>query len=100
MRDDSKQEAHGRGAQATKIMRITVRLFAILRDQAKTDGASLDLPDGASVAAAIEQVALRFPTLATWLPRVAAAVNREYVARDATLRDGDELALIPPVSGG
>ena len=81
-------------------MLITVRFFAILCDQASTDRASLDLSDGASVAAAMEQVALRFPAIAPWLPRVAAAVNREYVARDTTLRDGDELALIPPVSGG
>jgi molybdopterin synthase catalytic subunit len=81
-------------------MRVTVRFFAILRDRATTDRVSLDLADGANVAVAMEQVAQRFPDIATWLPRVAAAVNREYVARDTTLRDGDELALIPPVSGG
>jgi len=81
-------------------MRITVRLFAILRDRAATDSTTLDLDEGATVSAAMEQLAMRLPAIATWLPRVAAAVNREYVTRDAMLHDGDELALIPPVSGG
>jgi molybdopterin synthase catalytic subunit len=81
-------------------MRVTVRLFAILRDTAGTDHLSIELADGASVSRAMEQVGERLPSLASWLPRVAPAVNREYAARDATLHDGDELALIPPVSGG
>jgi molybdopterin converting factor subunit 1 len=82
------------------MMRVNVRLFAILRDQAKVDGTSLELDDGATVSAALEQLARRLPAIATWLPRVAAAVNREYASRDTPLHDGDELALIPPVSGG
>ena len=81
-------------------MRITVRLFAVLSERAGTDELPLDLPPGALVHAAVEQVAQRLPAIRALLPRVAFAVNREYVKPDATLRDGDELALIPPVSGG
>jgi molybdopterin converting factor subunit 1 len=81
-------------------MRVTVRFFAVLRDKAGTDQVTLELADGAPVSIAMEQVAQHLPSLANWLPRVAPAVNREYAARDATLHDGDELALIPPVSGG
>lgn len=82
-------------------MRITVRLFAILRDAAReVDGSEMDLPDGSRVDDAMSMLATREPALATHLSRAATAVNRAYARRDAILHDGDELALIPPVSGG
>ncbi|HEX8911888.1 MAG TPA: molybdopterin converting factor subunit 1 [Humisphaera sp.] len=81
-------------------MTVTVHLFAILRDKAGTGSCALSLPDGATVAAAAEALAGRFPALAGAVPRVAYAVNREYAGAATVLRDGDELALIPPVSGG
>lgn len=76
-------------------MRVRVRLFAILRERAGTDELELDLPDGARVADALAAV----EGLAAGLPLVL-AVNREYADADAALSAGDELALIPPVSGG
>jgi molybdopterin synthase catalytic subunit len=76
-------------------MRVRVRLFAILRERAGTDAVDLDLPDGARVADALE----RLDHLAGGLSLVM-AVNREYADADAALSAGDELALIPPVSGG
>ena len=81
-------------------MTITVKLFALLRDRAGTADATLDLPAGSDVAAAVARLAERIPALASMLPRTAVAVNREYVNRSTELHDGDELALIPPVSGG
>ena len=81
-------------------MTVTVRLFAVLRERAGIEQFPLDLPDGASVRAAVEGVAGQLPMLRDLLPRVAFAVNRAYVKGDAKLSDGDELALIPPVSGG
>ena len=81
-------------------MQITVKLFAILRDRAGVSELSIDLSEDASVASAAEQLANRLPSIRDLLPRVAFALNREYVAGDTILRDGDELALIPPVSGG
>jgi len=81
-------------------MRITVRFFAVLRDAARTDQTSLDLRDGTTVSSAVEVVGERLPNLRPLLPRVAFAVNRAYVKPDTVLSDGDELALIPPVSGG
>ena len=81
-------------------MRITVKLFAILRDRAGTGEMSLDVTDGASVSMAIVQISQTKPGLRENLSRIATAVNREYVKPDHILRDGDELALIPPVSGG
>jgi molybdopterin synthase catalytic subunit len=76
-------------------MRVRVRLFAMLRERAGTDALELDLPEGARVSDALE----RLDHLAGGLPLVM-AVNREYADADAALAAGDELALIPPVSGG
>lgn len=81
-------------------MRITVRLFAILRDHAGVGQTTLDLPAGATVSAAIEALAGQFPQIRQPLQRAAFAVNHSYVQAECILSDGDELALIPPVSGG
>jgi molybdopterin synthase catalytic subunit len=81
-------------------MDVTVRLFASLREYAGAGTLALQLSDGATVADAI--VELRNGALAG-LPENApfvAAVAREYVERDHLLSEGDELALVPPVSGG
>jgi molybdopterin synthase catalytic subunit len=82
-------------------MDVSVRLFATLRERAGRDEVNLELPDGATVADALE--ALRGePGLAEPLERmrVAMAVNRDYADPDTHLAAGDELALVPPVSGG
>ncbi len=76
-------------------MHVRVRLFAMLRERAGASELELELPDGARVRDALAAV----EELAAGLPLVM-AVNREYVDGDAPLAPGDELALIPPVSGG
>ena len=81
-------------------MRVRVKLFAVLRDCAGRSEAELSLAAGADVAAARDALAREYPALAPHLGRVAFAVNQTYVKPDAPLNDGDELALIPPVSGG
>ena len=82
-------------------MRISVRLFAILRERAGQDRIALELDPGATVDDALAALA-REPGLAEPLDRmgVAMAVNRDYASGDTELHAGDELALIPPVSGG
>jgi len=74
---------------------VTVRLFAVLRERAGAREVTLELPDGARVRDAIAAL----DGVADGLP-VVMAVNREYAREDAPLGAGDELALIPPVSGG
>jgi molybdopterin converting factor subunit 1 len=81
-------------------MRITVRFFAILKDRAGSDQALLELPAGATVGNATDALGEVFPAIQNDLPRIATAINRNYARRDEVLQDGDELALIPPVSGG
>jgi molybdopterin converting factor subunit 1 len=82
------------------LMQITVRFFAILREKAGVDQMPLQLNDGSTVAEAIDRVGERLPTIRALLPRAAFAVNRTYVKPETLLSEGDELALIPPVSGG
>lgn len=81
---------------------VTVRLFAMLREQAGTGQVELALERGATVADALDRLAAERSSLAEMLERlpVSTAVNREYAPQETVLAAGDELALIPPVSGG
>lgn len=80
-------------------MRIDVRLFASYREAAGVSRFDVELPDGAAVSDALAAIEGRYPRLAA-AGRILTARNREYVDAGAPLADGDELALIPPVSGG
>ena len=82
-------------------MNVEVKLFALLRERAGSDRVEVELPDGASVAEALTALRAQ-PGLGDLIERtpVTMAVNREYAAPETTLAEGDELALIPPVSGG
>ena len=81
-------------------MRVVVKLFAILRERAGVAETTLDVAEGSIVSTAVERLAADYPAIAPFLPRVAYAVNRSYAPVSTVLSDGDELALIPPVSGG
>jgi MoaE-MoaD fusion protein len=76
-------------------MQVRVLLFAGLRERAGTGAVDLELPDDARVQDALD----RLSAVAEDVP-VVMAINREYAPADAPLHAGDELALIPPVSGG
>ena len=82
-------------------MEVELRLFAVLRERAGRERMALELPAGATVADALAAAA-REPGLGEILAAmpVRAALNREYVDDDTPVAAGDELALIPPVSGG
>jgi len=82
-------------------MTVRIRLFAALKEEAGTDSVELELPEGATVAHALEVLGSH-PPLASLLARlpVGMAVNREYAGVETRLAADDELALIPPISGG
>jgi molybdopterin converting factor subunit 1 len=82
-------------------MLVNVRLFAMLRERAESDAVQVELPDGATVRDAVDAVAHEhgLGELMARMP-VVMAVNREYASADTALSEADELALIPPVSGG
>lgn len=83
-------------------MVLQVRLFAVLRERAGRDSLEIEVAEGATVAEALRALAAVSEPLAAALEAmpVVMAVNRSYVDREAILSAGDELALIPPVSGG
>ena len=81
-------------------MRIRVRLFAIQRELAGARDVPIELGEGATVEDAWAAVVTRFPLLAPGRPSVRFARNGDYAEPTTVLGDGDEVAFIPPVSGG
>jgi molybdopterin synthase catalytic subunit len=81
-------------------MTITVLAFAQAREALGAGSLRIDLPDGSRVADALIALEARHPRLAALRAHLAIAVDRELAPGDRALRDGMELALLPPVSGG
>lgn len=81
-------------------MNIRVKLFASARDIVGRREVMLDLPEGATAAEVLQRMAADHPALGGLAPSLMLAVNREYVEGSRVLGEGDEIALIPPVSGG
>jgi len=80
-------------------MTVRVRFFASLRERLRASAVERELPSGATVAELLALLHEDFPAFAG-SGRVSIAVNAEYVDPRHSLADGDEVALIPPVSGG
>jgi molybdopterin converting factor subunit 1 len=81
-------------------MRVTIRLFARLRDIAGAGEMVRNVPNGASVQTVWDTLAGEFPDLQQYEVSVSTAVNAEYSRMGAPVADGDEVAFLPPVSGG
>ena len=81
-------------------IRVRARLFAVQREIAGTREVSLELPGGATIADAWDAIVAKHPALAPGREFLRFALNAEYTDAAASLSDGDELAFIPPVSGG
>ena len=81
-------------------MRVQVLYFAAFRDAVGRDRESREIPAGSTVADFWGQLILEVPYFARFPAMPPAAVNREYVEAETALRDGDEVAFLPPVAGG
>jgi MoaE-MoaD fusion protein len=81
-------------------MKIGVLLFGVLKDLLGRSVETIDLPEGAGVREVILYYARVSPRFEAMVPSLAIAVNEEYSRPDRALREGDEVALLPPVSGG
>lgn len=81
-------------------MRVRIRLFGRLHDLAGASELEREVPSEATVALLWEQLASEFPAMASYRRSVSAAVNADFSRMTAQLRDGDEVAFLPPVSGG
>ena len=82
------------------MIEITVKLFAVVRDLAGTDTIAVRVPIAAQASSVLDLVIERYPQLEKWKHHLRIAVNCEYVTLHQHLQNGDEVALIPPVSGG
>ena len=81
-------------------MRVSVRLFARLRDIVGAGELDREVPAGTSVQALWDDLSDDFPDIRAYTGSMSSAVNAEYSRMDVELRDGDEVAFLPPVSGG
>ena len=81
-------------------MPVTVRLFARLREIAGTDELSRPIVVPARVADVWDGLAADWPALAPYAPSLSCAVNAQYARMNTPVDDGDEVAFLPPVSGG
>lgn len=79
---------------------VNVRLYAGLQDMIGARDVKLQLPDGATIGQLRERLGEEYPVVQAFLPTLVCAVDEEYVPSEHVLRDGDHVALIPPVSGG
>ncbi len=86
--------------ETTPGLKVRVLFFASWKDTTGRGEAELELPPGATTRDALEAVVARWPELAPRAAHVALAVNQTYADGDRPLADGDELAIVPPVSGG
>jgi MoaE-MoaD fusion protein len=80
-------------------MRVTVLFFGVLKEMLASESQTLELPQGATVDAVLLHFQKQLPQSKLW-SSLAIAVNQDYAPSGCLLRDGDEVALLPPVSGG
>ena len=81
-------------------MRLNVRLFAAFRERAGAGSITIDLPEGATVADLVTHIAVTSPALAPILKSARPVLNQEFALPEEVLKASDEVALLPPVSGG
>jgi molybdopterin synthase catalytic subunit len=81
-------------------MRVTVLFFGVLKEMLGGESQMLDLPQGATVDALLRHYCELLPKQPKLWPSLAVAVNQSYALGSCMLRDGDEVSLLPPVSGG
>lgn len=81
-------------------MHVRILLFGVLKDRMGRDAAAVEVAEGETVGRLLDRLAQSTPRLKEYGASLAIAVNREYATAAHVLRDGDEVALLPPVSGG
>jgi molybdopterin converting factor subunit 1 len=81
-------------------MHVRIRLFARLREMAGTGELAREVAEGATASDAWGLLVREFPAMGDYSRNIACAVNEEYAQLTSRLKDGDEIAFLPPVSGG
>ena len=81
-------------------MQITIKLFALMREKAGTDTIPLEVPAGAALTQVLAILVRQYPILEPYMANTRFALRMDFVDPNTILAEGDELVLIPPVSGG
>jgi molybdopterin converting factor subunit 1 len=81
-------------------VRVTVRLFARLRDIAGQAELYREVEPGSTIGTVWRRLVEEFPELASYERSISSAINADYARMDEAVKDGDEVAFLPPVSGG
>ena len=81
-------------------MNVRVLFFSVLKDIAGTDEMTWECETGETIAGLLAQLYARWPRLGEWDKSLLVAIDQDYVKRNAVLRDGCEVAVMPPVQGG
>ncbi|MBI4783882.1 MAG: MoaD/ThiS family protein [Oscillatoriophycideae cyanobacterium NC_groundwater_1537_Pr4_S-0.65um_50_18] len=84
----------------SNLIKVTVKLFAAYQETCGVSEVALHLPEGAIVAQVRDRLLEQYPALEQWREVTRFGLNLQFVEPDAVLQDGDEVVLIPPVSGG
>jgi molybdopterin converting factor subunit 1 len=83
-----------------RYMQVKVLYFGVLKDMVGHRSSEMELPEGVSVAGLVKRHELQLKSSAEFWSSIAVAVNQQYAKAEDLLHDGDEVALLPPVSGG
>jgi len=81
-------------------MQVLLKCFAWAREVTGEEDISVDIPEGGTVADLRARLEERYPVFAGRMESIAVSVNQEFAGDSAPIRPGDEVALIPPISGG
>lgn len=91
--------AHGEAGVSDQIG-VRVLLFSVLRDHVGAGEVAVTLPSPATGGTLLDRLIERYPALTDFRPVIRVAVNQHYVSTETPLSDGDDVALLTPVSGG
>jgi len=81
-------------------MKVKVKYFAVCREMFNRDEEEMELPDGAVLMDVLKRLEAEWPEIPEYYEVMRMSVNWEYATEQTELSDGDEVALIPPVTGG
>lgn len=93
------REVAGEKVSMAKIT-VTVKLFAAYQEALGVPELTMELPTGSTVVAVRDRLLIEYPELEPWRDVTRFGINLQFVAPDTPLKTGDEVVLIPPVSGG
>ena len=81
-------------------MNVTVKYFAVCHEELGREEEQMDLPEGATLRDILDRLEEEWPEITEFYQVMQMSVNWDYATEDTRLSDGDEVALIPPVTGG